>query len=146
MRTYYRGPDVLITHEAFVRHTAPEQTFLIRELHHVVLVRGDLDPARTTSAHVAGGAAILVMAGWPLLDSPAAYAAAVLLVAVPSAAGVAYRRMRPRAWELRGWHEGREVILFASADIQTFNQVGHALRRAIEDHGPSASSYGLASR
>lgn len=146
MRTYYRGPDVLITHEAFVRRTAPQQLFLIRELHHVVMIRGDLDPARVTSVHVAGGAAILVTVGWPLLDHPAAYAAAVLLVAVPAAAGIAYRRMRPRAWELRAWHEGREVILFASADIRTFNQVGRALRRAIEDHGPSASSYDLAGR
>jgi hypothetical protein len=146
MRTYYRGPDVLITHEAFVRRTAPEQVFPIRDLHHVVMIRGDLDPARATSAHVAGGAAILVMVGWPLLDNPTAYAAAVLLVAVPGAIGITYGRTRPRAWELRAWHEGREVILFASADLRTFNQVGRALQRAIEDYGPSASAYGLAGR
>jgi hypothetical protein len=146
MRTYYRGPDVLITHEVFVRRTAPEQTFPIRDLHHVVMIRGELDHAWPAPAHVAGGAAILVMAGWPLLDNPAAYAVAVVLVAVPGAAGIAHRRMRPRTWQLRARYDGREVVLFASADTRTFNQVGRALQRAIEAHAVSSSSYGLAGR
>jgi hypothetical protein len=146
MRTYYRGPDVLINHEAFVRRTAPGQTFPIRDLQHVVMIRGNLDPPWPAPIHVAGGAAILVMAGWPLLESPAAYAAAALLVAVPAAAGLAYSRMRPRPWELRARYEGRDVVLFASADTRTFNQVSRALQRAIEAHGPAASSYGLAGR
>jgi hypothetical protein len=144
MRTYYRGPDVLITEEAFVRRTAPARIYLIRELHQVVMVRGDLDPARPNSAHIAGGALVVVAAAWPLLNNPAAVMAAALIVVVPGAATIAYRRMNPRPWELRARYEGHEVVLYASADARTFNQVGRGLRRAIEDSGTAATSYGLA--
>jgi hypothetical protein len=144
MRTYYRGPDVLITREAFVRRTAPQRIFVIRDLHHVVMVRGELDPARSTTAHVAGGALVLVAASWPMLDKPATFAAAALVIALPSMAGIACWRMRPRRWELRAGYQGHEVILYASADITTFNQVSRGLRRAIEDATPPASYYELA--
>jgi hypothetical protein len=144
MRIYYRGPDVLITQEAFVRRTAPRRIFVIRDLHHVVMIRGDLDPARSTSAHVAGGALVLVAASWPLVDNPAAVAAAALIVTLPGVAGIACWRMRPRRWELRADYQGHEVILYASADITTFNQVSRGLRRAIENATPPASYYELA--
>jgi hypothetical protein len=143
MRIYYRGPDVVITDEAFVCRTAPRRVFVIRELDHVVMVRGDLDPTRTTSAHVAGGALVLVAAGWPMVDSPAAYLAASLIIVVPGAATVACWRMRPRRWELRATYRGQETTLYASTDAQTFNQIGRGLRRAIEN-APPAASYELA--
>jgi hypothetical protein len=144
MRIYYRSPDLVITDEAFTRLTAPKRTYLIRELHHIVMVRGDLHPARSSSGHLAGGAVVLVAAGWPLLDNPGAFAAAALIVAVPTAATVLCCRLRPRHWELRATYENREVVLYSSADARIFNQVGRGLRRAIEDHGPAASWYELA--
>jgi hypothetical protein len=144
MRIYYRSPDLVITDEAFILLAAPRRTYLIRELHQVGMIRGELDPARSSSAHVAGGALVLVVAGWPMLDNVAAYAAAALIVALPGAASIACWRLKPRHWELRATYENREVVLYSSADVRIFNQVGRGLRRAIEDSRPSASWYGLA--
>jgi hypothetical protein len=144
MRIYYRGPDILITEEAFVRRAAPQQIFLIRELHNAVIARGDVGRARPHTLHIGGAALIMVVAAWPILDTPAAFAAAALIVAVPGAAVIAGRRLTPRRFELRATYQGHEVMLFASSDETTFNQVGRGLRRALEDSGPPASSYGLA--
>jgi hypothetical protein len=143
MRTYYRGPDILITDEAFIRRTAPRQVFLIRELRNVVIARGDSDRSRPRTLHIGGGAVILAAAAWPILDTPAAFAAAALIFAVPGAAVLAGRRLTPRRFELRATYQGREVVLFGSSDETTFNQVGRGLRRALEGSGPSAASYGL---
>jgi hypothetical protein len=144
MRTYYRGPDVLITDQAFVWRTGRQRVYLVRDLQHVVMIRGDLDPARSVSAHVAGGALILVGAAWPLLDNPVAMIVATLVVVMPVTASIVSWRRRPRLWELRATYEGQQVVLFASADLRTFNQVGRGLRRAIEDSGGATAWYELA--
>jgi hypothetical protein len=146
MRIYYHRSDVLITDEVFVWSTTPPRIFPVRELHQVTLVRGDLDPSRSVSAHAAGGALVLVVASWPMLDHPAAFAAAALVLAIPTAASITCWRMRPRHWELRAIFHGHEVVLFASANETTFGQVARALRRALEASGPSADGYELASR
>jgi hypothetical protein len=144
MRTYYRGPDILITDEAFIRRAAPQQIFAIRGLRDVVIARGDSDASRPRTLHIGAGALILAAVAWPILDTPAAFAAAALIMAVPGAAILAGRRLAPRRFELRATYQGQDVLLFASSDETTFNQVGRGLRRALEDSGPPASSYGLA--
>jgi hypothetical protein len=142
MRTYYRGPDILITEEAFVRRAAPQQIFLIRELHHVVITRaGRTGPG---TLQIGGGAVVLAAVAWPILDTPSAFAAVAMIIAVPSAALLAGRRLRAQSFELRATYKGRDVLLFTSSHETTFNQVGRGLRRALEDSGPPASSYGLA--
>jgi hypothetical protein len=59
MRTYYRSLDVVITDVAFVRRTEPARIYLIRELHGVVMTRGELDPARPATAVAAAAAALM---------------------------------------------------------------------------------------
>ncbi len=144
MRTYYRSLDVVITGVAFVRRTEPAGIYLIRELHQVVMTRGEPDPARSATALAAGAGALMSIAAWHLLDTPGAYAAAAMIATVPAVAGITCWRLKPRTWELRATYEGHEVLLFSSSDAQTFHQVGRGLRRAIEDHGPAPSAYGLA--
>lgn len=144
MRTYYRSHDALVTADHFVWRTSPPKTFRIRELHDIGIVRADLDPARAASAHVAAGALILVAASWPLLDTPAAYAAAFLALAVPVAVSAACWRMRPRCWELRATYQGRTAVLYTSCDVRAFNQVRRALMRAVEDSEPPTWGYELA--
>jgi hypothetical protein len=142
-RTYYRGPDAVVTSEVFVWRTAPAKIFAIRALRNVGIVRCEADGGRPHTAHAAAGSAALALAVWPVLDTPAVVAVAILAVAVPGVAAATYRRRR-RLWEMHALYRGAEVILYASTDVRIFNQVARALRRAIEDAGPHASWSGEA--
>jgi hypothetical protein len=141
-RTYYRGPDAVVTSEVFVWRTAPAKVFAIRALRNVGIVRCEAAGGRPHTAHAAAGSAALALAVWPVLDTPALVAVVILAVAVPGVAAT-YRRRR-RLWEIHAHYRGAEVILYASTDARTFNQVARALRRAIEDAGPHASWSGEA--
>jgi hypothetical protein len=41
-------------------------------------------------------------------------------------------KLRPRAWQLRAVYRGYPVVLLESYNLQTFNQVVRAMRRAVE--------------
>ncbi len=134
IRTYYRGPDAVVTSEFFVWHTSPAKTFVIRELKNVVIARGGVNRNRAYGAQIAGSVAMAV-AIWPILDSPALIVAAVVgVTAIPGVAVAAFLR-RP-LWELRASYRNAAVVLYESRDERVFNQVSRALRRAMEDAGP----------
>jgi hypothetical protein len=145
-RTYYRGPDAVVTDELFVWRTTPTKGFVVRDLHNVGRVRGNVGRLRPYSAHVTGAALVLVAATLTLLDTPAGYALGVLALAVPGVctAAAATRRMRPQQWELHATYHGYEVVLYTSRDERVFNQVTRALRRAVEDARPASPKYGMA--
>jgi uncharacterized protein DUF6232 len=143
-RTYYRGPDALVTDRLFVWHTTPAKGFLVRELRNVGMVRDEADPLRPYTAHVAAAALVLVGATWLMLDTPAAYVLGFLAVAVPGSFTAFSMRSRPRRWELRANYRGLEVVLYASSDARVFGQVARALRRAVEDSRPATGDFHLA--
>jgi hypothetical protein len=132
MPTYYRGPEVLITHEVFVIWAPQPHAFRINELRNVHLVRGDLHPVRMITAHVAGAAIMVATASWPFLTSPGQYVAALMFVATPSLASGTAWRLRPRALELRATYRQLEVLLYSSTDATRFGQVTRGLIRALE--------------
>jgi hypothetical protein len=137
-RTYYRGPDAVVTSEVFVWRTTPPQVFVIRELHRVGLVRGGGDRVQPYQAMV------LTMSMWPLVKAPVMVASAILVATVPLVAVVVYRRTRPRRWEIHAHYRGADVLMFASRDERIFNQVARALRRAMEDRDPHYNGNGAA--
>ncbi|MEV6489348.1 DUF6232 family protein [Actinoplanes sp. NPDC051633] len=132
-RTYYRGPDAVVTSELFVWRTKPARIFVIRELGHVGITCGDPDRARPHTTHAAAGSAALAIAVWLIVDAPVLLVATCLAVALPVAAIGAYWRLRPRLWRLHATYRGDDVVLYASTNGRVFNQVIRALRRAIED-------------
>ena len=135
-RTYYRGPDALVTSELFIWRTSPEKTFVIRELSKVGIVRGEIGHLRPDTANVAGGSLVLVAATWPMLNKPGLMVMGFLVLAVPGVVAAACWRLRPRTWELRATYRGLDVVLYVSPDARVFNQVSRALRRAMEDTHP----------
>lgn len=144
--TYYRSPQVLITNERFVwRAAAPPRVYRVRELSDVGIVRGDADPHRVRTVHVAATVAVIAVTAWPLVNSPAMAVLGILIVGIPLVAAIASHRSQPRSWEIRATYGGHEVVLYASTDYTTFGQVGRALRRAIEANDPP-SRYELAGR
>jgi hypothetical protein len=143
-RTYYSGPEALVTDRLFVWRTTPAKGFAVRELRNVGLVRGEADRLRPFTVHVAAGALILAAATWAMLDTPAAYVLGFLAVAVPGSFAAFTLRSRPRRWELRANYRGHEVVLYASSDERVFNQVARALRRSVEAARPPAGEYRLA--
>lgn len=142
-RTYYRGPDAVVTDKLFVWRTTPTKGFVVRDLRNVQLVRGTNGSLGPYAAYIAGGAAILVAAVWTMLGSLATYALGFLAVAVPAGFAVAGMRTRTRRWELRATYRGTHVVLYASSDARVFNQVVRGLRRALEDARPQSDDHDL---
>jgi Family of unknown function (DUF6232) len=142
-RTYYRGPDAVVTDQLFVWLTKPTRGYVVRDLRSVGLVRTEANRLRSYTLHVASAALVLAVATWMTLDSPAAYVWGALAVAVPSAFAVARMRTRPQRWEIRATYRGTRVLLYASTDVRVFNQVARALRRAVEDARPAVGNRDL---
>jgi Family of unknown function (DUF6232) len=144
-RTYYRGPDAVVTEKFLIWRTTPSKGFVIRDLRNVGMVRSEADGMRPYTAHVVAGSLVLVVAMVTVLDySPVAYVFGALAVAVPTIWAAARSRMRPQRWELRATYRGSRVMLYASSDVRVFNQVTRALRRAVEDARPPSDEYDLA--
>ena len=135
-RTYYRGPDAVVTSELFVWRTSPPKTFAIRDLKKVSIVRRDAYLARPQAAKAAAGPVVLAVAAWNIMDKPVLVVTVFLVIVIPTVAAVAYWRHRTWLWELRATYRGVEVLLYASTDARVFNQVTRALRRAMEDTDP----------
>ena len=70
MRTYYDGPDALVTENHFIWRTDPLRAFIIGDLRDVRLVQRDVGSPRTITALAAVAAAALIVApGWLLIHT-----------------------------------------------------------------------------
>src|SRR3954454_17264865 len=83
-RTYYRGPDAVVTERHFVWLTRPTREFAVRDLRNIGFERTERDGVRRYAAVLAGSALALAATAWLLLGQPPAYAAGVLTIAVPA--------------------------------------------------------------
>jgi hypothetical protein len=133
MRIYYRGPDVVVTSELFVRHGPAPGRFAIRDLRDVGIA--PVVPPGVRPEVVVPPAAVAALVTAAVVSAVGGVLVAVAIAVSAGAAGVVFAvisQRRPRLWELRATYRGREVTLYVSADARVFNQVGRALRRAIE--------------
>jgi hypothetical protein len=132
LRTYYDGPDALVTENHFIWRTDPLRAFIIGDLRDVRLVQRDVGSPRTITALAAVAAAALIVApGWLFIHTMGGR----LVLAAAAAAAVILATLGRRSvhqWELRAAYQSREVVLYTTLEIRTFNQVTRALRRAIE--------------
>ena len=129
MRTFYRGPDAVVTDTHFVRQTPTVRIFAIADLNDVRLERiVSRGPSGLALALGFGLFAVAVITG--LKFGIAAVVPLVVVAIVVALAGL--RRSRARAWEIRARYRAQEVTLYTSRDPRVFNQVTRALRRTIE--------------
>jgi len=140
MRTYYRGPDAVITDTHFVWQSPSVQIFAIDDLKDVRL-------ERTVAAGPSGaefslwlGLFVLAIAAGLKFGVPAALPVVAVLVVVVL---VALRRRSGHAWEIRARYRAEDVTVYTSLDPRIFNQVTRALRRTIERRS-FRHSYGAA--
>ncbi|WP_250002283.1 DUF6232 family protein [Actinoplanes sp. M2I2] len=144
-RTYYDGPDAMITDDLFIWRGTPAKSFVVRDLRNVGEARVAAQPASPAAVlAVAAGTVAAVGAGWTLLEPPTAYAIGLLAVLVPFAFTVPSMVRRPRGWELHASYRGAVVVLYACGDERQFGQVKRALRRAIENTRPHGKGLDLA--
>jgi hypothetical protein len=142
MRTYYRGPDAVITDTHFVWQTPTVRIFAIADLDDVRLVRSvGGGPSGVGLALGFGLFALAVVTGLKF----GAYAAMPLIAAVFVLALVGLRGRGGHALEIRARYRTKEVTLYTSGDPRIFNQVTRALRRSIERRG-RRRAYDLAAR
>ena len=140
MRTYYRGPDAVITDTHFVWQSPAVQIFAIDDLDNVRLERTVPSGPSGVEFSLGFGLFILaVAAGLKFGPAAAAPMVAVLVLVVL----VALRRRGRHAWEIRARYRAQDVTIYTSADPRIFNQVTRALRRTIERRAHRLS-YGLA--
>jgi hypothetical protein len=144
-RTYYRGPDAVVTDELFLWNppAQPSQTVVLRELRSVGLVRTGFDGRAFVPLLLTIAVAALVTA-FTVLEPPTAYTVEALAVIVPGGLAAVAWRTRTKRWELHATYRGAEVVLYSSADDRVFNQVTRALRRAMENVGPSTTGVEVA--
>jgi hypothetical protein len=142
MRTYYRGPDAVVTSTVFAGRTSAKP-YAIRDLKNVRITRTEqILPSPT---HVAAGLLLIAAAAWPLWKASPLYALALVALGMPTlVAGAVMWRLRPQTWELQATYHGATVVLYRSSDQRVFNQVTRALRRAIEAAHPPATWTDLA--
>jgi hypothetical protein len=140
MRTYYRGPDAVITDTHFVWQSPTVQIFAIDDLDDVRLERTVAGgPSGVEFALGLGLLILTVVAGLRF----GLMAAAPLAVALVAVAVVALRRHGGgHAWEIRARYRTQDVTVYTSRDPRIFNQVTRALRRTIERRA-LRRSYGL---
>ncbi len=133
-RTYYLGPDAVVTDELFVWQAAAPARFVVRDLRKVGLVRAGSDVQKFVPALFVGA---LVLAGTSLalLDPPTSYAVSLLAVVGPGLLSTVWLT-RKRRWELHASYRGAQVVIYSSTDARVFNQVSRALRRAMENARP----------
>jgi hypothetical protein len=142
MRTYYRGPDAVVTSTAFAGR-ATARPYAIRDLQNVRITR--TEHTQPSAAHVAAGVLFLAAAAWPLWKASPLYALVLLALGLPAlAAGVLVWRQRPQTYQLWATYRGADVLLYSSTHARVFNQVSRALRRALEDARPPATWTDLA--
>lgn len=138
MTLFYIGPCVRITHAKFEVRWPSHRSFAIRDLRYVhvtqdrVPVTGSVGQIRAGSTSLAGAAAVVVAAGWPILDAPAVSVVAFVVLATSSVVSGACWRVRPYSYALRATYRGELVTLFSTSDSRTFGQVKRALVRALE--------------
>jgi len=139
MRTYYRGPDAVVTDTHFVWQGATVRIFAI----------ADLDDVRLERSAARGPSGVVVALGFGLFAVAVVTglkfgmpAATPLVVAALVLALASLRRRGGRAWAIRARYRAQDVTLYTSPDPRIFNQVTRALRRTIERRQRQA--YGLA--
>jgi hypothetical protein len=140
MRTYYRGPDAVVTDTHFVWQNPTVRIFAIDDLDDVRLVRNETGGIPGVAIALGFGLSIVaVVAGLRfgvLAATPLVAALTVLLLA-------GARKRAGTAWEIRARYRAREVTVFTSGDPRIFNQVTRALRRTIERRAVRQQAYGL---
>jgi len=145
MRTYYRGPDALVTDEHFVWRTSSSQIYTVDGLRNVGLVQGRVDaPAPAAALVTAAGLFTAAAVSWTAFGSAAGYAMAALAVFATAAMVAARHQRATRVWQLHATYRGLGVTLYSSSDERVFNQVARALRRSIEDGRHTRTTYRLA--
>jgi hypothetical protein len=139
MRTYYRGPDAVVTSEFFAGRAVPARQYAIRDLRNVRIAHSEPAGSRPTARHALLGMLVIAVASVPLWKASPLAALGLLMLGAPAvAAGALFWRLRPQQWALRATYRGHEVTLYASQDERVFHQVARALRRAIEEARPLA--------
>ena len=140
MRTYYRGPDAVITDTHFVWQSPSVRIFAIDDLDDVHLERTTAGGSSGVEFALGLGLIVLAVAAG-LKFGP--FAAAPMIAAAAVVALFAMRRRGGHAWEIRARYRTQEVTIYTSPDPRIFNQVTRALRRTIERRS-IRHSYGLA--
>jgi hypothetical protein len=146
MRTYYKGPDAIVTDEHFIWRSSANQLFAVSDLHNVGLVKGGIAGFRPVAAlAVTASLAVATAAVWQAFGAAVGYSVAALAVTVAALTLASAYQRAARIWHVQATYRGMETTVFSSADVRVFNQVTRALRRSIEDSRQARPAQGLAS-
>lgn len=134
MRTYYRGPDAVITDREFIWTVHPRRAYTVDQLQNAGIVCDSRTgaPLRVLLPACALLGGVALYAG--TLLGPTGLATSAGLTLLLALVVVATSGHRPRRTQhLQAQYLGRTTLIYSSSDARIFNQVARALRRTIED-------------
>jgi Family of unknown function (DUF6232) len=135
MTVYYRGHDIVITHEV-VRVSRPQpRCFRIRELHSVRVVQGAKRRRSPVSLWIGPIVVAAAAVALPAMGASSELMIVLMMLAAASVVGEACLREPIQPHLLVAVHRDEEVQLYDSVDTRTFGQVKRALQRAMERYG-----------
>lgn len=145
MRTYYRGPDAVVTADRFIWRSDTPRIFPLRELRDIRRVE-HVPQGRPADVVMvaAAGAVAFAAASWVVLG-PVIGAAAVVVTVTAAIAAVSTRRFRDtRSYRVIATVRGARTVIYEAREPRVFNQVTRALNRAVEDDHRARADYRLA--
>jgi hypothetical protein len=130
-RTYYPGPGIVV-HRDYIETW--QGRYRVRELTVEDPRYFYAYPARAVALYCGLLELLLAVGIAAVYGSGQAVIIGAGVIAAIGVGGAAWAddRRNPRRMVLAAWHQGRRVVLFASQDRQTFEQVRRAVVRALE--------------
>lgn len=130
----YARPGIIVTAERF---TVGRISYQVGDLTHLRTTRGPHDRVAVravviTTSMLGGVGLLLGFTGGLQHLTAGAYLILGAVFLLPAALALVGDRWRPPPYELWGWHQGAEVLLFSADDERQFGQVTRALLRARE--------------
>ncbi|WP_406072411.1 DUF6232 family protein [Micromonospora sp. NBC_01638] len=130
----YARPGIIVTVDRF---TVGRTSYWVADLTHLRTARGPHDRiavrAVAITATMLGGVGLLLgFTGGLQHLTAGAYLILGAVFLIPAALALVGDRWRPPPYELWGWYQGAEALLFSADDERQFGQVTRALLRARE--------------
>ena len=132
MSVFYRGPNVLITNEAFEVVCIARRRYAIGGMTAIHIVRNDPHGNPAAQRVLGLSALVSVFVVVPVVGPASAIVAMVAMLGLLLYAAVALRTIPKVRWDLVAVYHGNLTILYTTMDQREFEQVCRGLQRCLE--------------
>jgi hypothetical protein len=132
MSVFYRGPNVVITNDAFEVACIARRRYAIAGMSAIHIVRNDPDGNPAAQRVLGLSALVSVFVVVPVVGRASAVVAVVAMLGLLLYATVALRTIPKVRWDLVAVYRGHLTVLYTTMDQREFEQVCQGLQRCLE--------------